>query len=633
MPSHNLGEVVDAMVYLIDHPEAEVKDLMRYIKGPDFPTGGLICGRGAIKDAYHTGKGKLTVRGRASIERQKNGKDQIVVTEIPYQVNKSSLIESVARLVEGRKIEGISDIRDESDKDGIRVVVELKRDAEAQIVLNQLFKHTQLEITFGVINLALVNGRPRLLNLKQLIAHYVDHRKHIIYQRTLFDLDKAQRRAHILEGLKIALKHIDRIIKTIKTSKNTVEAKARLMKGFGLSDEQAQAILEMQLQRLTALERDKIDAEYLELIKKIELYKSIIASEKKIEGIIKEEGLELKKKYADERRTDIVAEVEEIEIEDLIAEEDMVITVSYSGYIKRLSTSSYRKQRRGGRGVTAMETKEEDFVRHLFIASTKDHLLIFTNKGRAFWLKVYEIPEASRAAKGRPIVNLLQIASDELITSVVSVREFSEDKYLVMATKGGLIKKVNLSAFSNPRKAGILAINLDKNDRLIETKLTDGKQEIFIATRGGKIVRFNEKQIRQMGRQAKGVRGIRLSKGDEVVGMEVLPPEAKKMDLTLLTVTGGGFAKRSEFDEYRLQSRGGKGIINIKVTKKNGVVCGISSVSNEDEIMTVTQQGMIVRCPVKDIRKTGRNTQGVRLISLEKSDAVSCITKVVAKEE
>jgi DNA gyrase subunit A len=633
MPSHNLGEVVDAAVYLIDHPEAEIKELMRYIKGPDFPTGGLICGRTAIKDAYQTGRGKLTLRGRASIERQKGGKDQIIVTEIPYQVNKSSLIESVARLVENKKMEGISDIRDESDKDGIRVVVELKRDAEPQIILNQLFKHTQLEVTFGVINLALVNGRPRLLNLKQLISHYIDHRKQIIYRRTSFDLKKAQRRAHILEGLKIALKYIDRIIKTIKTSKNTTEAKARLMKGFDLSEQQSQAILEMQLQRLTALERDKIDAEYLDLIKKIELYKSILASEKKVEGIIKEECLELKKKYADERRTDIVAEVEEIEIEDLIAEEDMVITISYGGYIKRLSTSSYRKQHRGGRGVTAMETKEEDFVRHLFIASTKDYLLISTNKGRAFWLKVYEIPEASRAAKGKPVVNLLQIASDELITSVVPVREFSDDRFLVMGTKKGLIKKAGLSAFSNPRKAGIIAITLDKDDRLIETKLTDGKQEVFIATRAGKIVRCNEKQFRQMGRQAKGVRGIRLSKGDEAVGLEVLPPEAKKMDLALLTVTAGGFAKRSEFNEYRLQSRGGKGIINIKVTKRNGEVSGICSVSNDDEIMTVTQKGMIVRCPVKDIRKTGRNTQGVRLISLEKGDSVSCVAKVVTKEE
>lgn len=633
MPSHNLGEVVDAAVHLIDNPEAEIKDLMRYIKGPDFPTGGLICGRDPIKEAYSTGRGKLTLRGRASIERQKGNRDQIIITEIPYQVNKSTLIASMADLVEGKKIEGISDIRDESDREGIRVVIELRRDAEPQIVLNQLFKHTQLEVTFGVINLALVDGRPRVLTLKQLLSHYIGHRKQIIQRRTLFDLDKAQKRAHILEGLKIALKHIDRIIKTIKTSKNTLEAKNRLMRVFGLSEQQAQAILEMQLQRLTALERDKIDAEYLDLIKKIELYKSILASEKKIEGIIKEECLVLKKQYADDRRTEIVGKAEEIEIEDLIAEEDMVITISHAGYIKRLSTSSYRKQRRGGRGVTAMETKEEDFVKHLFIASTKDCLLIFTNKGRAYWLKVYEIPEASRAAKGKAVINLLEVSCDEVISSVVAVREFSEDSYLIMATRQGLIKKVQLSTFSNPRKAGIIAITLDKDDRLINTKLTDGKQEILLATRQGKAVRFKEQQIRPMGRQAKGVRGVRLSKNDELVGMEALPQEAKKMDLALLTVTSGGFAKRTEFQEYRLQSRGGKGTINIKVTKKNGEVVGATSVSGDDEIMTVTQRGMIVRCAVKDIRKSGRNTQGVRLISLDKNDKVASIAKVVAKED
>lgn len=633
MPPHNLGEVVDATIYLIDNPEAEAKDLMRYIKGPDFPTGGLICGRGQIKEAYFTGKGKLILRARASIERQKSGKDQIIVSEIPYQVNKSTLIEAIAALVEEKKIEGISDIRDESDREGIRLVVELKRDAESQIVLNQLFKHTQLKVTFGIINLALVDGRPHVLNLKQLITHYINHRKEIIQRRTLFELDKAQKRAHILEGLKIALKSIDRIIKTIKTSKNTAEAKSRLMKEFGLSEQQTQAILEMQLQRLTALERDKIDAEYLDLIKKIELYRSILASEKKIEGIIKEECLELKKKYGDERRTEIVGEVEEIEVEDLIAEEDMVITISYAGYIKRISTSAYRKQRRGGKGITAMETKEEDFVKHLFIASTKDYVLIFTNKGKAYWLKVYEIPEASRVAKGKAVVNLLQVSSDEIITSVVAVREFSEDRYLVMATRDGLIKKTKLCAFSNPRKAGILAITLEKDDRLIEAKLTDSKQEILLATRQGKSVRFKEEQVREMGRQAKGVRGIRLAKKDEVVGMEVVPPEAKKMSLTLLTVTSGGFAKRSEFDEYRLQSRGGKGVINIKVTKRNGEVVEVKSVSEEDEIMTVTQKGMVVRCAVKDIRKTGRNTQGVRLISLDKEDNVSSIAKIVTKED
>jgi len=633
IPPQNLGEVIDGIIQVIDNPDIEPKDLMRYIKGPDFPTGGLICGKSGIKDAYLTGKGKITLRAKASIERQKAGKEQIIVTEIPYQVNKASLIESIANLVEEKKIEGISDIRDESDKEGIRVVVELKRDSEPQIVLNQLFKHTTLETTFGVIMLALVNNRPRILNIKQMISYYIEHRKEVVRRRTLFELEKAQKRAHILEGLKIALKFIDQIIKTIKTSKSTPEAKARLVKEFGLSEIQAQAILEMQLQRLTALERDKIDAEYLELIKKIEFYKSILASEKKIEEIIKEESLEIKKKYADERRTEIVGEVEEIEVEDLIAEEDMVITVSHSGYIKRLSTSAYRKQRRGGRGVTAMETKEEDFVTRLFVASSKDYLLVFTNKGKAYWLKVYEIPEASRAAKGKAIVNLLGMASDETVNSVVAVKEFSDDRFLVMVTKEGLIKKTRLSCFSNPRKAGIVAITLDKDDRLVGTDLTDGKEQIILATKEGKSVRFKEEQVRDMGRQARGVRGIRLGKKDELVGMEIVRPEAKKMGLSLLTVTSGGFAKRTDFEEYRLQSRGGKGIINIKVTGKNGYVVGIQSVSEQDEIMVATEKAMMVRCLAKEIRMTGRNTQGVKLISLEKSDFVSSIARVVIKEE
>ena len=633
MPPHNLGEVLEAIIYLVDNPEAEIKGLVRYVHGPDFPTGGLICGREGIKQAYETGRGKLTVRAVASIEHQKQGKDSIVITEIPYQVNKANLIESIASLVEDKRVEGITDIRDESNKEGIRIIVELKRDVEPQIILNQLFKHTQLEITFGIINLALVDGQPRILNLKQLLELFISHRKEIIRRRTQFDLAKAERRAHILEGLKVALKHIDRIIKAIKASKNTQEAKQKLMKEFGLTDVQAQAILEMQLQRLTALERSKIEAEYLELIKKIQIYKSILASEKKIEGIIKEECRQLQKKYADDRRTKIIAEVEEIELEDLIVEEDMVIAISHLGYIKRLSVSSYRKQRRGGRGVTAMETREEDFVKHLFVASSKDYLLIFTNKGKAYWLKVYEIPEASRTAKGKAVVNLLALSSGERISSVVAVKKFSEDRYLLMCTKQGLVKKTRLSCFSNPRRGGIIAIGLDKDDSLVEAGLTDGNHRILMATRKGKSVLFKEKQIRDMGRAARGVRGIRLAGKDEVVDMEVLPQEAGKMGLTLLTVTTGGFAKRTTFSEYRLQSRGGKGIINIKTTSRNGEVVGLASVNNQDEIMAVTEKGMIVRCPVKDIRQTGRSTQGVRLISLEKDDILASIAKVVAKEE
>ncbi|MCM8770452.1 MAG: DNA gyrase subunit A [Candidatus Omnitrophica bacterium] len=634
IPPHNLSEVLEGVIYLLDNPEAEIKDLMRYIKGPDFPTAGLICGRTGIKEAYSTGKGKLVLRSRANIERQKGGKDLIIITEIPYQVNKAALIESIAALVEDKKMEGISDIRDESDKEGIRIVIELKRDAEPQIVLNQLYKHTQLETTFGVIFLALVEGRPRLLNLKQLLDYYIQHRKEIIRRRTRFELDRAQKRAHILEGLKIALKFLDKIIKTIRSAKDTPQAKIALIKEFDLSAEQAQAILEMQLQRLTALERDKLEAEYLDLIKKIEFYKSILASEKKIEAIIKEECQELKKKYGDERRTEIVAEVEEIEIEDLIAEEDMVITISNAGYIKRLSVSSYRKQKRGGKGITAMETREEDFVKHLFIASTKDYLLIFTNKGKVYWLKVYEIPEAGRAAKGKAIVNLLSLAAEETISSVVSVKEFSEDKYLIMCTRTGIIKKTRLSEFSNPRKAGVIAITLNKDDTLVDAEISDGKHHILLASRAGKSIRFKEEEIRQMGRAAKGVIGFRLGKTDEVIGMEVFVPEIdKRKDLTLLTVTRGGFAKRSSFEEYRLQARGGKGIINLKVTAKNGEVVSIEVVNDDDEIMAITQKGMVVRCPVKDIRSTGRNTQGVRLISLEKGDTVSAIAKVVTKED
>jgi len=628
IPSHNLNEVADAIIYFLDHPEAEIKDLMRYIKGPDFPTGGVICGRGGIKEAYTTGKGKLLVRARATVEHQKNGKDLIVVTEIPYQIQKSALIESIAGLVDEKKIEGISDIRDESDKEGMRIVVELKRDVESQIILNQLFKHTQLENTFGIIMLALVENRPRVLTLRQVLEHYIEHRKVIIRRRTQFELDKALKRAHILEGLKIALKYIDRIIKVIKTSKNTENAKERLMKEFGLSDVQSQAILEMQLQRLTALERDKIDAEYLELLKKIELCKAMLASEKKIEGMIKEELETLKKKYGDERRTDIIGEVEELEVEDLIAEEDVVVTISHGGYIKRLPVSAYRKQKRGGTGASGAEVKEEDFVEHLFVASTKDYLLIFTDKGQVHWLKVYEIPQASRTSKGKAIINLIQMEAGCKISSTIPVKEFSSDKYLVMVTKLGQIKKTRLDAYSNPRKGGIIGITLDKGDELIGVGLTDGKQELLIGTRQGKAIRFSESKVRDMGRQAGGVRAISLAKKDEVIDM-VLPQKGA----TILTVTELGFTKRTPVEEYRLTSRGGKGIINIKVTDKNGEAVNLKTVSDNDELMVITQNGMFLRCAVKDIRTIGRSAQGVRLIKLQGKDRVSGVAQVIAEEE
>ncbi len=628
IPPHNLNEIADAIIYLLEHPDAEVKDLMRYVQGPDFPTGGLICGKAGIKEAYTTGRGKLTVRARAAVEHQKNGKDLIVITEIPYQVQKAGVIEVIAGLVDDKKIEGISDIRDESDKDGMRIVVELKRDTESQVILNQLFKHTQLETTFGIIMLALVENRPKVLTLRQVLDCYIEHRKVVVRRRTQFELDKALKRAHILEGLKIALKFIDRIIKTIKSSKSTEQAKTRLVSEFELSEVQAQAILEMQLQRLTALERDKIDAEYAELLKKIELCKAILASEKKIEAIIKEELEELKKKYGDPRRTDIVGEAQELEIEDLIAEEDVVVMISHGGYIKRLPVSAYRKQNRGGKGATGAELKEDDYIEHLFVASTKDYLLIFTDNGQVHWLKVYEIPQGSRISKGKAIINLTQIEQAVKISSTIPVKDFSPDKYLVMVTRAGQIKKTRLDAYGNPRKGGIIGITLDKGDQLIGVEMTDGKQELLIGTRQGKAIRFSEEKVRDMGRGARGVRAISLSKKDEVIDM-VVP----KKDATILTVTQLGFAKRTTVDEYRLTSRGGKGVINIRVTEKNGEAVNLKTVNENDGLMVITQNGIFLRCAVKDIRETGRSAQGVRLIKLQDKDKVSCITPVIAEEE
>lgn len=633
MPPHNLGEVADATVQLIENPEISIKELGKIIKGPDFPTGGIICGREGIREAYDTGRGKLIVRAKAIIEKQQGKKDSIVVTEIPYQVNKSNLIQTIAALVQNKKIEGITDIRDESDKDGIRIVIEMRRDVEPQIILNSLYKHTQLETTFGIINLALVNNRPKVLNLKEILGHYIDHRRIVVRRRTQFDLDKALKRAHILEGLRIAIDRINEIIKTIRESKSAQAAKINLMDKFGLSEMQAQAILEMQLQRLTALERDKIEKEYKDLLKDIENYRAILASEKKIDGIIKDELLDVKNKYSNERRTEIAAKAEEIEVEDLITEEDMAITISNTGYIKRLAVSSYRKQRRGGKGVSAMTMKEEDFVKQLFVASSKDYLLIFSTLGIVRWLKVYEIPIAARTAKGKNIVNLLSMQKDEQISSIVAVKSFSEDFSLVMATARGNVKKTNLSFFSNPRKGGIVGITLEKDDMLIGTALSGGKSEIILATREGKALRFPEKNIRDMGRSAKGVRGIKLAKNDEVVSLIVFPPDIAKTGSTLLTVTQKGYAKRSDFNDYRIQTRGGKGIINVKVTDKNGLVVGVLAVMEGNEMMVVTKEGMIVRCSPAEIRQTGRSAVGVRLISLKENDGVTSIANVVTKDE
>jgi len=628
IPPHNLREISEAVSFVIDSPDCEPKDLLKKVKGPDFPTGGIIRGYEGIKNAYTTGRGILKVNAKAFIEEQKSGKEAIIIKEIPYQVNKAKLIESIADLIQEKKIEGISDLRDESDRDGMRVVIELRRGINANVILNQLYKHTQMQVTFGVIMLALVDGRPRVLNLKQVIEEFIKHRKDVIVRRTQFELDKALDRAHILEGLKIALKNLDRIIKTIRESENPQAAKEALIKKFELSEKQAQAILEMQLQRLTNLERDKIEKEYLELIKKIEYYRSILSSEKKVLEIIKSEMKELVDKFGDDRRTEIAPEAEELEIEDLIAEEDVVVTISHSGYIKRLPVSSYRKQRRGGKGVTGAEVNEEDFVEHLFIASTHDYMIFFTDKGMIHWLKVHEIPEGGRASKGKAIINMLSLAGGEKISAFIPVREFKEGSFLVMCTKNGTIKKTALTAYSNPRKGGIIGMGLEKDDALIEVELTNGDDELFLATKEGKAIRFKESQVREMGRAAKGVRGIRLGKKDACIAMEIVKP-----DQTVLTVTGQGFGKRTSFKEYRLQSRGGKGIINMKVTGKNGEAVGLKTVSDKDEIMLMTEKGMVVRSPVKDIRSTGRSTQGVRLMKLDAGDKVAVVAKIVPEDE
>ncbi len=629
IPPHNLSEVVEGIMYLIDHPDCGIKDLMKKIKGPDFPTGGIICGTDGIKKAYETGRGRLLVHAKASVESQKLGKESIVVTEIPYQVNKNNLISSIANLVQDKKIEGISDLRDESDKDGMRIVIELKRSANAQVILNQLYKHTQMQTTFGVIMLALVENRPRVLNLKEILSFYVDHRKDVIVKRTIFEKEKAEARAHILEGLKIALKNLDRIINIIKKSKDPQTAKKELMKKFDLSDRQTQAILEMQLQRLTNLERAKIDGEYKELIKRIEMLKAILASAKKVLDIIKEELTGINKKFGDERRTQLMGAAEEVEMEDLIQEEDVVITISHSGYIKRLPVGSYKKQRRGGKGITGAGMKDEDFIEDLFIASTHDNLLFFTDKGKAFVVKVYDIPQASRTAKGKAIINMLPLSGGEKITSSIAVKEFEDGKFLMMVTEKGKVKKTKLSAFANIRKSGIIAISLAGDDRLIAARFTSGTNEVFIATREGKAIRFSESAIRDMGRSAAGVRGMNLGKKDAIIGMEVI----KDKVATLLSVTANGFSKRTEAREYRVQSRGGKGIINLKVTAKNGPVVGLKLVSDGDDLMIITSKGMVVRCAVKDIRATGRAAQGVRIIKLDKADKAVSVAQVVKEEE
>ncbi|OGW76536.1 MAG: DNA gyrase subunit A [Omnitrophica bacterium RIFCSPHIGHO2_02_FULL_49_9] len=630
VPPHNLNEVVNAIIAVVDDENVSLADLMKIVKGPDFPTGGAICGRDGIKSAYETGRGHLTVRAKAAVETGgTNKKDAIIITEIPYMVNKTNLIGSIVHLVEAKKVDGIYDIRDESDRDGMRIVVELKKDAISQIVLNQLFKHTQMQDTFGVIMLSLVDGQPKILNLKQMIEEFVKFRVEVIKRRTQFELEKAEKRAHILEGLKIALDSLDRIIKTIRSAKDPETAKIALMRDFGLTEVQAKAILEMQLQRLTALERDKIEAEYLELLKKIEYFKSVLKSKQKVLSIIKDESKELVKKYGDDRRTQIVAKETEIEIEDLIQEEDVLVTISHTGFIKRIPVSAYRRQRRGGKGVTGggVQEEEEDFIEHMFLASTHDYLLFFTNKGRVYWRKAYEIPQASRQARGRAIVNFLALGQGESIASVLQVDKFDDQHFILMATQNGVVKKTNLGAYSHPRSKGITAVTLKDKDALIDCKLTNGKNEIFLATKFGKAIRFHEKQAREIGRTGSGVRGIRLGPKDEVVAVEVVDTNC-----TVLTVTSQGFGKKTMFKEYRVQSRGGKGIINTKVTSKNGRVVNVVSVSEHDELILVTETSMVVRIPVNQIRTVGRNTQGVRLMKLKAKDEIASAMRVVARE-
>jgi DNA gyrase subunit A len=620
IPTHNLTEVIDALSLMIETPEVGLDKVMRIIKGPDFPTGGFICGTQGIKDAYKTGRGILTLRGKAAIEvHPKTEKETIIITELPYQVNKARLIEKIAELVRDRKIDGISDVRDESDRDGMRIVVELRRGEVAAVILNQLYKHTQLQTTFGVIMLALIDNQPRVLNLAEILQAFVRHRRDVVVRRTQYELKKAEEKAHILEGLKIALDHLDRVIALIRQAASPEEARTGLVQQFGLSQVQAQAILDMRLQRLTQLEREKLVTEYQETIKRIEYLRSVLGSEALVRKIIKDELMEIREKYQDARRTEIMAAAEEIDLEDLIAEEDMVITITNTGYIKRNPVGIYRSQRRGGKGKIGMGVREEDFVEHLFVASTHDYLLFFTDAGKVYWQKVHQIPEAGRATKGKAIVNLLQLAQGEKITAILPVDEFREDRYVVMATRRGIIKKTPLQAYSNPRAGGIIALTLEAGDKLVAVRLTDGAKEVLIGTKKGLVIRFPEMQARPMGRTAVGVKGITLAEDNEVIGMEVLDQEE---GVSVLTVTERGFGKRTDPGEYRSQGRGGKGIISIRTTPKNGNAVAVLQVTEDGEIMMMTAEGKIIRLKIKDIREIGRNTQGVRLIGLDPNDRV-----------
>jgi DNA gyrase subunit A len=629
IPPHNLGEVCEALLAMIKNPQIKDEEIFKMIPGPDFPTAGFIAGREGIKQAYQTGRGIIQMRARANIEKiAKGDKEAIVISEVPYQTNKARLIEQIAHLVRDGKLEGIGDLRDESDREGIRVVVELKRGSVAGVVLNQLFKHTAMQSTFGIILLAIVHGQPRILSLREMLQLFIDHRKEVVIRRTVYDLRKAEERAHILEGLKIAVENIDEVVALIKKSKTPPEAKAALMKKFELSEIQAQAILDLRLQRLTGLERDKIIEEYKEVLATIKDLKAILASEARIFKIISDELTEIKDKYGDKRRTEIIGAQKEISVEDLIQEEDMVVTVSHNGYIKRNAISLYRAQRRGGRGKTGMATRDEDFVERLFVASTHNYVLVFSTKGKVYWLKVHEIPQAGRATKGKAIVNLCNFAQDEGVAAILPVKEFNEGQYVVMCTRSGVIKKTDLMAFSNPRAGGIIALSIDEGDRLIEAALTKGQDDIFIGTSEGQTIRFHEDGVRAMGRTARGVRGINLADKDFVVGMEVVNPGA-----TILTVSENGLGKRTKNEEYRVQGRGGSGILTMKVTDKTGRVIAVKQVTDTDEVMLITTKGKILRMQVNSISVIGRNTQGVRLISPEEGEHVSAVAKLAEKDD
>ncbi len=629
IPPHNLREVAKAVEMLVDDSEATLGELRKAIKGPDFPTAGYIFGREGIKEAYESGRGRIVMRARAQIEeRESSGKAQIVITELPYQVNKENLVRSIAELATEKKVEGITDIRDESDKDGMRVVIELKRDCIPNVVLNQLYKHTAMQSTFGVIMLALVNGQPKVMSLKELLQHFIEHRHSVIVRRTQFDLDAAEAREHVLEGLKIAVDNIDEVIKIIRKSEDTAEADAKLRKRFGLTGKQSEAILNMRLAKLTGLEIEKLEAELKEVRATIKELKGILASKSKRMTILKEEMAEAARIFGDDRRTEIVADQSDFSVEDLIAEEDMVITISHSGYIKRIPVSTYKRQRRGGRGLNGMGTKEDDWVEHLFIASTHDYLMFFSDRGQVYWLKVHEIPQGGRAARGKPVVNCIAIRPDERIAATVAVREFSENKCLIFATRQGTVKKTVLSAYGNVRSNGINAINIEKADELIDVQVCDQNSDIVLATRDGMSIRFHQSDVRDMGRVATGVKGIELEEGDELIGMVVV-----RRDATLLVVSEKGFGKRSELSDYRVQRRGGKGIITLKKTEKTGAMVALKEVIPDDELMMITRHGVIIRLPVDGIRVIGRNTQGVKVMNLDEGDSVVDVARVVKEDE